>query len=243
MKPFFTFSFILTLLLSTVIKAQPGLLWQKTYCGSGHEYAYKTIPTSDGGFAFVGYSESSDGGYILTGLTNSTDGNVSGFHSGGFFDPDVWVCKVNASGDFQWQRCCGGSGQDEAFNVFELSSGVYVVTAFTYSPDGDITNWLGDADGWIFKVSGSTGIETYNAEMFLKLYPNPANSQLNIDYNHDKEVYNVQITNINGQLLYDNPHFDAACLDINEMLLCNGQYLLKMGDGKHFTSQKFIVAK
>ena len=206
------------------------LSWAKCLGGCGDDQAN-------------GLAITSDGGYILTGLTNSTDGNVTGFHSGGFLDPDVWVAKVNANGTLEWQRCCGGSGQDEAFNVFELTSGVFVVTAFSYSADYDMPNNHGSADGWIFKISGSTGIETYNADMFLKLYPNPTATKLYIDYKQGTSVLYIQIMNAYGQLIYDNPHFNAISLDINEMNLSNGEYFLKIGDGKNFTAKKFIVSR
>jgi len=203
------------------------LSWEKCLGGSGDDQAN-------------GLAATLDGGYILTGLTNSTDGDVTGFHTA-MFDPDVWVAKVNSAGTLQWQRCCGGSGQDEAFNVFEQSSGVFVVTAFTYSTDFDVTSNHGDADGWIFKVTGAAGIEEYDAGMLLKLYPNPTSSLLNIE--HAQGKLSLQILNSSGQLVYENNHFDAARIDINEIHLSNGQYLLKLSDGKHYSAKKFSVCR
>jgi len=121
-----------------------------------------------------GLAKTADGGYVLCGLTNSSNGDVSGFHSGGFFDPDIWVCKTDASGFVQWQRCCGGSGQDESFNIYEQSIGNYVVTGFTYSSNYDVTLNRGSADGWLLIVAGSAGMETYRESDLLSLYPNPA---------------------------------------------------------------------
>jgi len=204
------------------------LSWAKCLGGSGDDQAN-------------GLAATADGGYILTGLTNSTDGDVTGFHSA-MFEPDVWIAKVNAGGTLQWQRCCGGTGQDEAFNVFELSNGVYVVTAFSYSADYDVTNNHGSADGWIFKVSGSTGIEVYDEGMLMALYPNPTASLLNIDLQPYTGTLYVQIINAYGQLLYEKTLFDDLTIDLSDMHLNNGQYFLKINDGKHFAVRKFIIS-
>jgi len=150
------------------LTATGGITWAKCYGGSGDDQADALIKTSDGG-------------YLMCGLTNSPDGDVSGFHTA-FFDPDVWVIKVSATGAFQWQRCCGGSGQDESFNVYEAASGVFVVTAFTYSNDYDVSGNHGNADGWIFKITGgSTAVDEIEAEHTVSVYPNPVNNYLTIE--------------------------------------------------------------
>jgi hypothetical protein len=158
----------------------------KCYGGSGDDQAN-------------GLDKCSNGGWIMSGLTNSTDGDVSGFHAS-FFDPDYWVARVDASGNLLWQRCCGGSGQDESFRVYEESPNVYVVTGFTYSPDYDVTNWKGDADGWIIKVTGSSGIADMTAPSTISFFPNPANDHIDFSTMMDEAV----LFSMDGQLLVQN---------------------------------------
>lgn len=135
------------------------LSWAKCFGGSGDDQAN-------------GLDKTSDGGFILCGLTNSTDGDVTGFHTA-MFDPDVWVAKVSGTGSLLWQRCCGGSGQDEGFSVFESGSDVFTVTAFTYSNDYDVSGNHGNADGWICKVTGSSSVSEWVNENGVRIYPNP----------------------------------------------------------------------
>jgi hypothetical protein len=152
----------------------------------------------DGDDQADGLKNTTDGGFVMVGLTNSTNGDVSGFHTGGW-DPDIWVAKVDASGIFQWQRCCGGSGQDEAFNVFEEGSGIFVVTGFTYSADYDVTLNRGSADGWILKVTGSAGINENPDENLKVFWPNPADDRIFVD----ASVFNeIKIYDLSGKLIW-----------------------------------------
>ena len=63
------------------------LQWQRTFGGSFWDMAFAIV-------------QSSDGGYVAAGRTESDDGDVSGNH-GGY---DIWVVKLDAAGDLQWQR-------------------------------------------------------------------------------------------------------------------------------------------
>ena len=77
-----------------------------------------------------------DGGYILAGSTGSNDGDVSGNHGGS----DVWVMKMDANGNLQWQKTFGGSDNENAISIVQTTDGGYFVLASTQSPNnGDVT--------------------------------------------------------------------------------------------------------
>src|SRR6201991_633602 len=105
--------------------ATGNILWQKSYGGEKNEYAYD--------FKFT-----ADGGYILAGETESTIGDVSGNHG----SRDCWIVKVNGAGNIDWQRCIGGSNDDEAYSVLVLSDG-YAITGYTSSTDGNMSGFHG----------------------------------------------------------------------------------------------------
>ena len=54
--------------------------------------------------------------------------------------------------EIQWQKSYGGSENDYGDKIIQLADGNYLVTGNTYSIDGDITNWHGARDFWIFKI-------------------------------------------------------------------------------------------
>ena len=204
------------------------LSWAKCYGGSGDDQANGLVATSDGGYAFCG-------------LTNSTDGDVSGFHAA-MFEPDIWVAKVNYNGVLQWQRCCGGTGQDESFRLFEEGSGVFVITGFTYSSDYDVTSNHGDADGWILKVTGATGITENYLPHSLSVYPNPVNDQLNIRIEEPLNKCTIQIVDARGSLVNETAKSNLwqSSVVINVSSLQKGNYKIRIISGDMILNSGFI---
>ena len=110
--------------------------WDKTYGGSKEDNA-RSITCSQ------------DGGFIVTGFTYSdlNNGDVSGFKG----VCDVWVIKVNSTGDLEWQKCLGGTSADRSWDVVTCNDG-YVITGFTYSNDLDVSGNHGAQDIWLVKL-------------------------------------------------------------------------------------------
>ncbi|MBK8557425.1 MAG: T9SS type A sorting domain-containing protein [Lewinellaceae bacterium] len=96
-----------------------------------------------------------DGGYIVAGRSASNDGDVSGNH-GNF---DVWVVKLNSTGNVQWQKSFGGSQDDSASDIQTTIEGGYIVAGYTESNNGDVTYNQGNADYWIIKISASGSLQ------------------------------------------------------------------------------------
>ena len=114
------------------------LLWANTFGGTDYD-------------AFNDIAQTNDGGYISVGQTSSNDGDVSGNHGGN----DVWVVKLSPSGNIEWQKCFGGSGDDLGDAVVQTFYGGYAVAGFTNSNDGNVQgnhNTDGNFDGWFIKV-------------------------------------------------------------------------------------------
>jgi arginine repressor len=67
--------------------------------------------------------QSSDGGYVVVGYTKS-------FGAG---DWDMYVVKLDSSGNVVWTKTIGGNGYDYANSIIQSSDGGYVVAGYTYS--------------------------------------------------------------------------------------------------------------
>jgi len=121
--------------------------WQKCFGGSKWETASSIQQTTDGGFIFVGSSE-------------SNDGDVSGNHG----DYDAWVVKIDSAGNLEWQKCLGGSDGDGAFSVQQTITGEFIVAGNSFSNDGDATfnhfdgNGNHTSDYWIVKLDPAGNI-------------------------------------------------------------------------------------
>ncbi len=103
------------------------LIWQRTYGGVEYEYCRKHIPTSDGGYAMVGYT--------------TTWGNGL---------KDVYLVKVNSEGFFEWDAMFGTQHNDDANDLIQTNDGGYLIVGLTVSEDTNI--WEGyliktDVDG------------------------------------------------------------------------------------------------
>lgn len=112
-------------------------VWQRCLGGSGTDWVYSIQQTTDGG-------------YIAAGYTFSNDGDVSGNHGA----TDVWVVKLDGSGNKVWQRCLGGSAFDRAYSIQQTVDGGYIVAGCTNSNDGDVSGTIGSGDAWIVKLDG-----------------------------------------------------------------------------------------
>jgi PKD repeat protein len=121
------------------LNATGNLTWQRCLGGSGDDRAQSVRQTADGG-------------YVVAGYTYSNNGDVKGLHG----ESDYWVVKLDASGNLTWQRCLGGTSQDEAYDIQQTADGWYIVAGGTHSNDGDVKkenhgNW----DFWIVRLDAS----------------------------------------------------------------------------------------
>lgn len=117
------------------------LEWQKTYGGTESEIAFDIDFTADGG-------------YIAAGQTSSLSHDVTQGFGGG----DMWVVKLDGSGNLVWQRSYGGSGYDAAMSIKHTASGGYIVVGVTQSMDGDVSLNHGAEDVWVVRLSATGDI-------------------------------------------------------------------------------------
>jgi hypothetical protein len=181
---------MLMLLLGANLFAQaPDTLWTKTYGGTDYDDGESVQQTSDGGYIIAGgarsfgaglsdvyliktdvhgdtlwtrayggtdydhgYSvqQTSDGGYIVAGETKS-------FGAGNW---DVYLIKIDASGDTLWTRTYGGTSSDGALSVQCTSDGGYIIVGYTSSFGSGVYLIKTDANGdtlWAKTYGGQIG--------------------------------------------------------------------------------------
>jgi hypothetical protein len=133
----------LLLFISLFSVSQPSIEWQRCLGGSGVDVSDNVYPISDGGF-------------LVVGTTTSLDGDVSGNHGNG----DVWVIKLASNGIIEWQRCLGGSANDQTpMNAHEVSDGGFVLIGTAYSTDGEVLGNHGNSDIWVIKLTSTGSIQ------------------------------------------------------------------------------------
>ena len=91
-------------------KQDDKVLWTQTYGGSGNEYSYSVQQTSDGGYIIAGHTES--------------------FGAGEY---DIYLIKIDLSGNTVWTQTYGGSANDRGYSVQQTSDGGYIIAGVTES--------------------------------------------------------------------------------------------------------------
>jgi hypothetical protein len=107
---------------------QHGLLeWQTCFGGSNSDVLVDIMQTQGGGYVFLG-------------VTDSDDGDVDCFHGtpGNSNTMDMWVVKLDETGEIEWHRCLGGTGFDSPKFIRQLQDGGYLVGGATTSRDGTV---------------------------------------------------------------------------------------------------------
>ncbi len=135
-------SLFITHKISYAQQQAPAIEWQKCFGGSTDDAANSIIHTADGGYAFAASA-------------SSNDGDVSGNHNPQVTTTDaydVWVVKLDQDGRIEWQKCFGGTSFDHAPSIIQTYDGGYVITAETWSDDGDVSGNHGSPDAWVFKI-------------------------------------------------------------------------------------------
>ncbi len=171
------------------------ITWQRTYGGNYDDIANSIQQTTDGGYIVAGYTlslgtngdayiikldkdgnldwennfggvyedransiqQTTDGGYIVAGYTNS-------FGAG---SNDIYVLKLEASGDATWTKTYGGDYDDRANSIQQTTDDGYIVAGYTNS-------FGTNGDAYILKLNASgdaTWTKTYGGD-----YDDRANS-------------------------------------------------------------------
>lgn len=104
--------FVLLFSFPFAVFCQPGR-FIKSFGGVENDFAYAVQQTTDGG-------------YIVAGQTDSFGGATPG-------KADVWIIKINAKGETEWDRTYGGSEGDVGFSLLHIPGEGYVVAGSTSS--------------------------------------------------------------------------------------------------------------
>lgn len=84
--------------------------WQKTYGGSNADTGNEIIQTVDGGFLIGSSSRSSDGDLSIN-----------------YGDLDLWIFKIDAYGNIQWQKTYGSTSAEFLYSIDKTSDNGFII--------------------------------------------------------------------------------------------------------------------
>lgn len=122
-----------------------GIVWQRTF-GTNQWEQFRSLETT------------TDGGCIVTG---DTEGDISGDKTEESWGRDIWVLKLDAAGNVQWQNTINGNGYDESGAIKQLPSGGYVLGGLSGSGiAGDKTDaQVGYSDFWAIGLAADGSVQ------------------------------------------------------------------------------------
>lgn len=170
------------------------VLWQKCLGGTGTDRGVKIKQTADSG-------------YIVLGTTSSTDGDVTGLHGS---QGDIWVVKLDKNGTIEWQKCLGGTNDDQAGDIQVTGNG-YIITGSTNSNNGDVSGNHGEGDGWVISISATGSMlwqQTYggrNQDAFSSIVSLPDNSYVVAGHTGSS----------NGDVSYNHGYYDCWLVNVS----------------------------
>ena len=124
-----------------IVKLDTGghIVWQRSIGGTNDEELWAIMQTPDGGYIAAGYTGSKDG--------DVTRNSYDSTHY------DYWLVRLDTAGNIIWQKCYGGSDEDQAYDIVGTSDGGYVLAGYTFSPnDGMVSGNHGFKDCWLIRV-------------------------------------------------------------------------------------------
>src|SRR3990170_2032629 len=109
--------------------AEGNMQWNKAYGGNNEEDWGFVVPTSDGGYAMAGYTQSY-----------------------GVGDSDFWLVKTDSLGNTQWNKTYGGMNNDRTKSMVQTSGMGFVLAGRTNSFGA------GGNDFWLIETDDNGGM-------------------------------------------------------------------------------------
>ncbi len=182
-----------------VLKLSPcgNIEWERSFGGSNYEAGHDVVQTADGG-------------YLIAGETNSTDGGVVAGYGG---TKDIWLLKLSAGGNLEWQKRYGGNGLDIANAIHPAPGGGYYIAASSSSNNGDITGNHGTAgytDGVLMKIDATGNL------LWSKCFGGSKNEELTDIEILDNNIYIAGYANsVDGDIPPNQKNYDVWLLALD----------------------------
>jgi hypothetical protein len=106
------------------IDANGNKIWDRSYGGTSNDYPTSMVYTNDGKVTMVGHSTSSNSG------DKSRISITPGVYN------DIWLIRVDTSGNKIWNKTYGGTENDVAPRIIKNNQSGYIVASYTISDKG-----------------------------------------------------------------------------------------------------------
>jgi hypothetical protein len=187
----------------TKIDSVGNLIWQRSLGGSDADNSCSIIQTQD--------EE-----YFIPAYTRSNDGDVIANH--GLLD--IWTVKLDPNGNIKWQRCFGGSNDDNSLCSLEIACDEYFIIGSSSSDDGDILSNFGSSDYWVLYIaceSGPLSIEIKDSSYCNETELSAIGDFVEYYWNTGDTTQNIIVNS--GGLYYVDAYTSDGCYNHAELMV------------------------
>jgi len=162
---------------------------------------------------------------------------------------DIYVLKLNPSGNMVWAKQLGGTLNDIGNDIFVSSAGViYCTGGFQgtgdFDPEAPVFNLVAAStnnhDVFVNKINELPNSLSHNGdENNFTLFPNPTSGNLKLQFKNKTAVI-IKLINSIGQVLLEDSRLEASELNVDISTQTTGIYFLEIKIGKGTVTRKVI---
>jgi hypothetical protein len=194
---------------------QGNQVWNKFYGGTNKDVSKTIVKTTDGGY-FVGCIS----------------------RSFGWINPEMWLLKLDASGDLMWSRNYGSWDHEHCHSAKQTSDGGYIALGHTKSYGPFVKIMLVKLDQ--FGTTDVPFISSANSQ--INVFPNPTDGKINIELPENNSTCSYAITNMVGEIFANgNTPAGQQTMPIDLQNLQAGVYFLRMRSENHFSVTRIVL--
>jgi hypothetical protein len=195
------------------LDAYGNFLWARSFGGSSYDIGHSIKVDASGNVYTTGYFERTVDFDPGAGTANLTSAGST----------DVFVQKLDTSGNFLWAKSFGDWFDDYGYSIAVDASGNVYTTGFfklevDFDPGAGTANLtsVGDADVFIQKLgSGVAGIVDMGKGIHIKAYPNPSKGLVKLTFEQTLNKIEIMLTDLQGKVVFTKRLDATANEEIN----------------------------
>ena len=200
--------------------------WGTSLGGSSDDFGYSIASDNYGAAYITGYFKWTADADPWNNTLNITSAGME----------DVFIQKLDSSGNLEWAHAMGGNDYDEGASITtDASNNVYLTGSFSSQANFDpgpttfnvSSNGLSDV--FIVKLNQSSAINSIPNNSFFNLgsvFPNPTSGQLNISL-YDLKHAAIKVFSVSNHLIYHKENITANPIRFN-LNVAPGIYFLEI---------------
>jgi hypothetical protein len=210
--------------------------WAKQLGGTDIDYGYSIAVDASGNVYTTGFFSGTADFDPGTGTFNLTSAGYA----------DIFISKLDASGNFAWAKQLGGTSSDHGYSIaVDTSGNVYTTGYFQdtvdFDPGPDTFNLTsaGSADIFVHKISQpNAGLGEIFFEQKMSIYPNPNDGRFIIEL---YEESNITVINSLGATVH-KAFYTAGSHSLDFSYLAGGVYLIKSESKDNVNVLRLVIS-